>query len=723
MKIISSKDKSLKKASSKVAEKKIKVKSNKRKDPKNLIIDSSKKIKANTLYRKIITLTLAMVLLSLLTFNIIVHFITRHQTVEDFKSSTNQLLEQTARYVDIITSNIDGISMQIFSDRDFTGALTKTYDDVFEKYTAKTQLESKIKNLTLSSNSNYITGIYLIREDDLSLTSDGTSITADKKSKILQEEWYKDVIKASGKSIWVPSHEDNLGNMSSNTNSKPLSHARLIKDVSSLKSIGVLKINLDPNIFNSTLENIKLGDSGYIFIVDKDGYVISHNNKELIGTKLEGDHIDTILSGENDSISFKEEGKEIFGVYSTVKSTGWKIVAVVPKAELSKTSEIIGYYTVLLLVVFLIITFVISVYNAKKIIKPVTSIVKVTKEISKGNLDAKCSHYNIQEMDELSDNFNGMITSLKNLLLTSSELSNATDVSAKNLLDISQEIKLSAEEIGAASQQIANGSSEQSETAMVCVEISNSFNYEISNAVNTLNEANKATEKSRYSLDESEEVIQSLSEISKENSSSMQKVSQTIEDLSNNTRDILIILNKIGDISSQTNLLALNASIEAARAGEAGRGFSVVAEEIRKLAEESQNASRDIKTIIDNIGNSIHASISISKEAEKTFEEELNQVSNTITSFGEIKTSFESIIIAMNKATESIKLIDTGKDILNKYINNISEISQKNTASTEEVTASIEAQTISNNDLYDLAKDLSENAEKLKSSLSDIAGE
>ncbi|MBU3210468.1 methyl-accepting chemotaxis protein [Clostridium algidicarnis] len=687
--------------------------------PKNSILKPLKPLKAlnsNTLYRKLVTSTLIVLFISLLSYTVVVHLLTRYQTVEDFKSSTNQILDQTTNYINLITKNIETLSMQLFLDKDFTNALTKTYDTPFEKFNIKNELESKMKNITSNSNDSQINSIYLIREDDLSLSSGGTSITLDKSKKALNESWYKSIINATGKSLWIPSHVDNLG-----TESKPvLSQARVIKDLSSNTNVGVLKINLDSDAFNSSLENIKLGKSGYIFIVDKDGYIISHKNKELIGTKMEGDHINKILSEDSGSSNFKDNNVKMFSVYSTIKSTGWKVVAAIPSRELSKTSEIIGYYSLGLLVLFLFIGFMISMKNAKNIVNPLNEIIEVTKEISKGNLDATCTDYDINEMNELSYNFNNMIDNLKNLFTTTSNLAYETDISAKNLLNISNEINLNSKDIGAASSQIAIGSSNQSDTSMICVDISNSFNYEISNTVKVLSEASNATKISSTYIEESKSIIATLNETSKKNSSSMKKVSNTIEVLNSNAKDILIILNKITDISSQTNLLALNASIEAARAGEAGRGFSVVAEEVRKLAEESQNASKDIKSIMDNIDSSIRESLSISKETEGAFKEELNQVEKTINTFVEIKKSIENITEAMDNATDSIKLIDKGKDILNKYINEISEISSENTASTEEVTASIEAQTTSNEDLYNLAKVLSKNAEDLKFSLSNI---
>ncbi len=688
----------------------------KKDNPKNPVLKFLKGLNSHTLYRKLVASTLVVLFISLLCYTVVVHLLTRYQTVEDFKSSTNQILDQTTNYVNLVTKNIESLSMQIFLDKDFTKALTQTYDTPFDKFTIKSKLESKIANITSTSNDFQINSIYLIREDDLSLSSSGTSITPSKSKSALDETWYKSVINAAGKSLWIPSHVDSLS-----SERKPvLSQARVIKDISSNTNVGVLKINLNSDTFNSSLENVKLGKSGYIFIVDKDGYIISHKNKELIGTKMEGDHISQILEGDNGSLNSKDNNVKMFNVYSTIKVTGWKVVATIPSRELSKTSEIIGYYSLGLLVLFLFVGFVISIRNAKNIVKPIKEIVDVTKEISKGNLEAKCVPYDINEMNELSYNFNNMIDNLKNLFITTSNLAYETDISAKKLLNISNEINLNSKDIAVASSQIAIGSSNQSDTSMVCVDISNSFNYEISNAVKILSRANDTTKTSSIYIEKSKSIIQTLSDTSKKNSSSMKKVSKTIENLNSNTKDILIILNKITDISSQTNLLSLNASIEAARAGEAGRGFSVVAKEVRKLAEESQSASKNIKSIMNNIDGSIRKSLSICKETEETFKEELTQVGKTINTFVEIKASIENITESMDNATDSIKLIDKGKDILNKYINDISEISAENTASTEEVTASIDAQTTSNEDLYNLAKILSENAEKLKLSLSNI---
>lgn len=665
----------------------------------------------NSIFKNLIKSTTTIVLFSLLLSSIVIFLITKNTVTEDFKNSTIQILNQNKNYIELINKTVESTSMQIFTNNKLISKIYADYETFYDKFNAKQEILQDIKAIINYGNLNLIKSIHMYTDDyDFNLDTDGTFMSEEKLAKVKEEAWYKKAVADSGAASWSIPHK----NIFVNNGETIISYTRVLKNISQNKPVGVLQVNILAETLNSALKNAKIGHNGYIYIVDENGYVISHKNPKLLGTQLTGDYVEKIKSGKEDYFKFTDGNTKMFGVFTTSDLSGWKFVAVVPEAELSSSAKTIGIFTILIIFVCLGVSIVMSILNSTKFTKPIDEIINVTKELSKGNFRVKCKENKIYELNELNNYFNEMITNLRDMFSTTAELAIATDTSAKNLLNISEEITHSSEEIGAASGAIAKGSSEQTETAMICVEISSSFNYELSSAVDILNEANKATDNSKEIITTNEVVIANLNKTSYANSQAMAEVSKTISELNNNTKDILIILKKIQDITEQTNLLSLNASIEAARAGEAGRGFAVVAEEIRKLAEQSQKASKDIKTIIDNVNGSIKVTLNISDQAQNAFKEELEQVNKTIESFDSIKNSINHITGAMENATKSIKLIDTGKDILNKYINTIAEISQRNTASTEEVTASIDTQSMSNNEMYQLAQVLNENANKLK---------
>lgn len=679
----------------------------------NLSFKNSFKIlfKRNTLLNRLVSTTTAVIVFSLLFSGIVTFFITKTKVEQDFKNSTTQIMNQNKNYIQLVNQSVESISMQLFSNSNFTKILNSNYDSVYDRFTAKTQVEDTLKNITNAGNINLVKSIYLFNDNGFSTTSNGTYLSDDILSEVKNETWYKEAIQNKGKSYWSIPHKDTIANENTvNT----ISLTRQLISSLDFKPAGVVKINIDTEVITSALKNTKVGKSGSIIIVNKDGYVISHKDSKLLGTQLKDSYFKDIAAKDSGDFNYKMGSTPMYGVFTTSPDTGWKYIALVPTAELYSTATNIGLFTLIIALLCIVASFFFSLFTTIQITTPINHIIDITKELSKGNFTITSNPNKILELNELSVNFNNMINNLKGALLGTFQLANETDAAAKDLLEISHGMNLSSKEISGAADEIAAGSTEQTESAVMCVEVSNSFNLEIESAINTLQQVNEATDTSTNIINDSTVTINNLRKTSSNNSDAMDKVAETISNLNSNTKDIITILNKINEITEQTNLLALNASIEAARAGEAGRGFAVVANEIRILAEESQKASLDIKKIIDNVNLSISTSLDISNSAKEAFKEELDQVTITIDSFDSIKASINKILSSMEESMSSIKLLDNGKEILGRYINNIAEISQRNTAATEEVTASIQTQSVSNDEMYTLAQSLNEKAEHLK---------
>ena len=493
-----------------------------------------------------------------------------------------------------------------------------------------------------------------------------------------------------------------------------LSSISVFKDTTGKKVLGILEIDISVDILNHALKDSKIGKNGYIYIIDGNGKIVAHKDNKLAGTKLKDNVYSAIKNSKNGDFVFKDGNTKMFGVYTTSTLNDWEYVAVVPQSELAATANNIQKYTSLIMILCLIACIIISFFTSLQISRPINEIIGLTKELADGNLTVESKSSKILELNELSKNFNSMSKKLKLMLKNTMILAGETDETSNRLVNLTLGITETSKQVTLAILEIAAGSSEQALNTMQCVETSNDLDLDINKAVEGLEKASAEADKCFLVLEESRVIIYDLNNSSDSNSRAIESVSDTISELKNNTKNILLILNKINEITSQTNLLSLNASIEAARAGEYGKGFAVVAEEIRKLSGQSQSASIEISKIIKQVNESINSTIEISNNAKNTFSDETKQVMKTIKSFDSIKLAIESVVSVMYDSINSINLIESGKISLSNNISNISMVAERNAAATEQVTASVENQYGSNEDMHKLSMGLSDKAQMLK---------
>ena len=692
----------------KVSFKRIKAKTSKK---FNFTFLKDLKIKGGLFRRLVITFTL----LSLFTLSIsaaLTYVVTKQKVSSDFEKSTSQILNQNMNYIEVVDSSIEEVSTQIISSKDFLNQLSSTPADDFEKFQTLTLLSNTLSTMVGSGTSSFIKSIYILTDNDFSINSDSSNSNLkdpEKNAVFKQTEDYKAAIAADGRTIWSTVHKNTF----SSSPESVISIMRILKNPSSMKVIGMLVINCKDASFASSIKDAKIGTSGYMLITDKTGNIVAPKDPSLGGRKVDMSILTSVKTLNKGTFDYKLKGKNMHGVVETYPTRGWKLMAVVPTSELSSTANSIGIISIPIIILCLIVTIILSMITSRRVTNPINDIIIIAKKVSEGDFTVKTDTYRIHEINELSHNFNYMTENLKQMLSITAGLSKETTSSAAQILNLSGSINDSSKEVVVAVEEITIGSSKQTEETITCATISDKFNSEITSAITSLNHVSTATNTSIEVINQSGYTINNLSKTSENNSAAMSKVSDTITELNESTKNILTILNKINNITKQTNLLALNASIEAARAGEAGRGFSVVANEIRKLADQSQGASIEIENIISQVNSSISAALKISSNAKELFKEELVQVNSTIKSFDNIKSSISNISEAMELTMKSINIIDEDKNYLYDSINSIAAISEENTAATEEVTATIQSQSNSNNLMNSLAEGLNEKANGL----------
>lgn len=371
--------------------------------------------------------------------------------------------------------------------------------------------------------------------------------------------------------------------------------------------------------------------------------------------------------------------------------------------------------------VFLLISLILAVFSfiviRRGIVRPIKMISEDLKDIASGNGDLTkvIQSNNNDEIGILTDYFNKFIASIKDIVVLISKSSVTLTHSIDAISGTSDELAKSTEMIAGAVSDVSAGSVEQSEMVKTMTGLVNGMSSDIqqviSNAVRLLEESGMSSRAAGEGNDAIQRHVKELEAVV----GSTKKVSDTVNHLEKYSFDIRDILEIINNISQQTNLLALNASIEAARAGEAGRGFSVVAEEIRKLAEETAKSTVRIVDIVKNITGK-------TSEVKKHMDEMVETIDSQAKSMNDVKVKLNEISEKSNVTYECAKdiqsinsKIHTNFNIINESANKISLVVEKNSENTQDVAAAVQEQTASfqevaanMNMLIELSKQLNE---------------
>ncbi|WP_203364078.1 methyl-accepting chemotaxis protein [Bacillus sp. REN10] len=409
-------------------------------------------------------------------------------------------------------------------------------------------------------------------------------------------------------------------------------------------------------------------------------------------------------------------------VYSALDPNwGWVVAAGTYKMDFNAGANQVLVIVAATIAIATIIGIAVIIWFTNSLSKPLHLVTQHVNRLADGDLTVEPLHIkNKDEIGALANDFNVMAANMREIISTVEHSIQQVGDSSQNLSAISEETSASSQEIGSAIDEIASGTAKQAEDA----ELSNKKVAHLSTQIEMVKELNeKMTTQSQAANDASQSGLAQMTSLqikSEEANELSHTVLEVMNRLSARVKEIESIMSVIHTISDQTNLLALNASIEAARAGEHGKGFAVVAEEVRKLAEQSSEATGDVRQTLTGIMNESEQALQAIEQSQLLSDEQTKAVSDTKYSFELIVDSIHEIISSINEVNQEVQVMATHKNEVLTSIEHIAAISQQSSASTEEITASMEEQLRAIATIAEAAEQLNEAGDELKQKISKL---
>jgi methyl-accepting chemotaxis protein len=499
-----------------------------------------------------------------------------------------------------------------------------------------------------------------------------------------QRPWYKQALASPNAPIITEAYQDVIG--------KPVVTSALVVKNNQGVIVGVQGLDVTLSTLTDILSNTKLGESGYLILIDDSGTVLAdaktpENNFKNI--KDLSSPLFSILqnSPNQDHFSTAHLGVDVDVASYYSKALKWRFIGVIHSDEILAPAYSMSMTIAVIALIMVTIFIVIGFWLANRIVQPINRVAEGLRDIAQGegNLTKRLDIIGKDEVSELAQWFNQFLDSIHQLVVDIKACASTLNVAAN-------ESGIQIADVKAVSHQQEQSIDNVNNLIATMTDIAHQTSSDCQESSTTIMKTEEYSKKG-ISL-----ISVTVSEVSLLNES-LSESSQSMKSLELESENITKILDVIRSIAEQTNLLALNAAIEAARAGEQGRGFAVVADEVRTLAQRSRGATEEIDTVLMNLLEKtrvVSQQMGVNVDQSKQTIEKIEQANQ---SFNEISSLVGQMKENISRITEAADQQCSSSDLINDNISGINH-SAKGIVNTADTLAD------GSNDLLVLSEDL-----------------